>query len=162
MKTTDELLRAYLESGPTELMGTIFREMQANEKRRAAWEEAHELKDDNRHATLVAALGGHDARLKRVETVKASLVPPSLEQFRSAEGSGSFHIPEHEMAAALAQVDARNALAQKQAVVRAAGKVALALITAALIFAGGSFWRDVSSPRGNTTITTVASPAAGK
>lgn len=160
MKSTDEMLREYLDAKPNELMGTMFREMQANEARRLAWEESHEKKDDDRHLAVIAALGGHDARIKRVETSKASIAPQSLERFRSAEGSGSYRIPEHELEEALKAVQAKDALIQKNAVLSAVGKVIVGVATGAALLATGAAWRDCTATR-QTTVN-VAPQGPGK
>jgi hypothetical protein len=148
MKTTDELLREYLESKPSEMAQRLFDEMQANEARRIEWENRHEKKDDERFVTVMSAIGGHDTRIRQVEraTPYRSVAPPDLEKYRS-EASGSFHIPAHELEEAMKGVQARDALAQRNAVIAAVWKIAVAVLTAGAIFLGGSTYRDCNAPR---------------
>jgi hypothetical protein len=166
LRPVDELLREFLEGKPNDAVKAVAEKLQEIEKHFREWTETHEKKDDDRHNFVIAAIGGHDARLKRVEAFKASIVPeaaqPTLHELGKAV-TDSGHWDVSKLDELLARKEAQAALERQKAVGRAAGKVSIALLVLLIAFAVGSFWRDLWGPRpGNTTITNVAPQPQGK
>lgn len=164
----DELLRKYLSTDPGEALAKVrvavervAAEQLAGEGRLSAtFKETladHEAKDDARFERMFQAQAGTNARVDRLEKAAPSQRPPTLRDLGRMVTETGNHFLEGELEEAIKKHDAKEALAQKQTVIRAAGKIALAVLTAGAIFAAGTFWRDVTQrPQNQTSITTIA------
>ena len=139
----DELLRAYLASEP----GVAMARLQVAVERVADHISAHTAECVEYRRSIEARLGPLEHPSQR---------PPTMGAINKlVTESGSWDVSKIDKV--IASREAAAALAQKRALLGAAGKVAMALLVAALLFAGGSFWRDLWGPRpvSNTSITTI-------
>jgi ferric-dicitrate binding protein FerR (iron transport regulator) len=123
------------------MLGAILDEQQASKADFRDALAAHEARDDERFERLTAQSVEQRDAMRTLRQILGSARPPSLVDVKE-------EVAAHDRAVKAERWDT---------VVKNAGKIALALIVAGLIFAGGSFYRDITGPRGGaTTITTIA------
>ena len=140
----DELLRAYLASKP----GVALARLQVAVERIADRMAEHTLECEKYRLET-------ETRFRSLEQ-SPSLRPPTLRDLgKLVTDTGSWDTTKIDEV--LARRDAAAALSQKRVILAAGGKVAVAILVAVLLFAGGSFWRDLWGPRpvSNTSITTI-------
>ena len=146
----DELLRQYLQSDPG---GAIAR-------LQVTLERLHNRLTEEL-ASIRKVLEEHADRIHRLE--HPSQRPPTMGDLgKLVTSTGSWDTTAIDKV--IASREAAAALARQKAILNAGGKVAIALLVAVLLFAGGSFWRDLWGPRptSTTSITTIAPGAGGK
>jgi hypothetical protein len=146
----DELLRHYLSSDPGGAMSRL----------QVTLERLHNRLTEEL-ASVRKVLEAHDDRIRRLE--HPSQRPPTMGDLgKLVTSTGSWDTTAIDKV--IAQREAAAALSRQKAILNAGGKVAIALVIAILLFAGGSFWRDLWGPRptSTTSITTIAPGAGGK
>lgn len=148
-RTTDQLLREYLAGKPHESIEFIRDEVTRLHARLTDELSAirHELLEHERR---------DEERFRKLEQSPSERPPTMRDLGKLVTDTGSWDITKIDQA--IAAREAAAALARQKAIVSAGGKVAIALVVAILIFAGGSFWRDLYGPRpsSTTSITTIA------
>ena len=140
------------EAKSMEMLGKILDEQQAT---KADFREAmaqHEAKDDERFEKLSVDAYEQKTAVLALRQLLGSQRPPSLTDV----GATAKEV--------VAQHDKDVKAARWDAIVKNAGKIAVALLVLMIAFAGGSFWRDLTARGSSTTntITTIAPGTAAK
>jgi hypothetical protein len=148
--TLDEMLRRFLEADPNDGISKL--RLAIERCAEAITEHTVECEKYRREV---------DARFLRLEQ-RESMRPATMHDLgKLVTSTGSWDT--REIDKVIEAREAKAALEQRQALLKRGGQIATALLIAVLIFAGGSFWRDLWGPRPATTnITTIAPGAAGK
>ena len=145
--TLDALLRKFLEADPNEQIARL----------RVAVERVSDRMSEH-SAECERYRQEVDERFHRLEHPSAR--PPTMGDLgKLVTSTGSWDTSAIDRV--ISTREAAAAFERQKAIVNAGGKIAIALIVAILLFAGGSFWRDLWGPRpsSTTSITTIA-PAA--
>lgn len=136
----DELLRSYLATNPAETLSKILNEQQASEKRIRMSFEDHEKKDDERHVFVVEQLAGQRNRIERLERHRSE-PPRQLSKDHWEETSKTFTIPKADVLELLDNHDNTLKARRWDDAMGAAGKIAIAIVIAILLFYGGTMYK---------------------
>jgi hypothetical protein len=149
----DELLRRFLDADPGEALAAL----------RLSVERIQDSVADL-HADVASFKREVESRFRSLEHPSGR--PPTMHDLGSlgklVTSTGSWDTSAIDRV--ISQREAAAALARQKAIVGVGLKVGTALLIAVLLFAGGSFWRDLWGPRpaSSTNITTIAPQAPGK
>lgn len=83
LKSTDELLREYLEGKPNDTLNRIANDQIETRKAFTDWTSSHEKKDDDRHTTVMSAIGDVSKRVFALERQPRSMTPGEMQAVRS-------------------------------------------------------------------------------